>query len=338
MNETTLTRREPPPTVSLPAGLPVLRAHVTMRLLENAVLPRFKGAMLRGGFGYAFQRATCPQPCWGQSERCETDTICPYRQVFETPRPPDSDHLRSLRGIPRPFVIEPPTDGKTRYAGGDSLELTLVLIGQGIDYVPYFLFGFEQVGRMGLGKQRARARLERVEALHSWQPMGRVIYQDGEVLTSAEPLPALTAEMVTARARTLPADLRLVLRTPLRLKAGGAFLEQIDPAALVQAICWRLNALATFHGGDPWEVDYRPLVAQAREVVVAEEQVGWADWTRTSTRGGSAKKMTLGGLLGSAVLRNVSPDLRVVLLMGSLVHVGKACVFGHGEYALQRLE
>jgi hypothetical protein len=144
--------------------------------------------------------------------------------------------------------------------------------------------------------------------------------------------------MVTTRARTLPGDLRLVLRTPLRVKARGEFLQQIDPAALVQTICWRLQALAAFHSSSPWEADYRPLVAQAQEVVVAEEQVGWADWTRTSTRGGSAKKMTLGGLLGSAVLHHVPPDLRAVLLMGSLVHVGKACVFGHGEYTLQRLE
>jgi hypothetical protein len=327
-----------PAPVRLPADLPVLRARVTLRLLEDTTLPVHKAALLRGGFGYAFQRATCPQPCWGQSDQCATDTICPYRQVFETPRPPDSDCLRNLRDIPRPFVIEPPTDGKTRYGGGDSLEFTLVLIGRGIDFLPYFLFGFEQVGRMGLGKQRARAQLERVEALRPWQPMGRVIYQDGEVLTSAEPLPALTADIVTARAYTLPADLRLVLRTPLRVKARGDFLQQIDPAALVQTICWRLQALAAFHSSSPWEADYRPLVDQAREVVVAEEQVGWADWTRTSTRGGAAKKMTLGGLLGSAVLRNVSPDLRVVLLMGSLVHVGKACVFGHGEYTLQRLE
>jgi hypothetical protein len=338
MGETTLTHKEPPPTFSLPAGLPVLRVRVTLRLLEDATLPVHKAAMLRGGFGYAFQRATCPQSCWGQSDQCATDTICPYRQVFETPRPPDSDRFRNLRDIPRPFVLEPPTDGKTRYAGGDSLELTLVLIGQGMDYVPYFLFGFEQLGRMGLGKQRARARLERVEALHPWQPMGRVIYRDGEVLTSAEPLPALTEEMVTARARTLPADLHLVLRTPLRVKARGEFLQQIDLAALVQAICWRIQALAAFHSSSPWEHDYRPLIAQAQEVVVAEEQVGWADWTRTSTRGSAAKKMTLGGLLGSAVLHNVSPDLRAVLLMGSLVHVGKACVFGHGGYALQRLE
>lgn len=49
----------------LPEGLPLLRCRVTMRLLEDAALPAFKGALLRGGFGYAFQRAACPQTCWG---------------------------------------------------------------------------------------------------------------------------------------------------------------------------------------------------------------------------------------------------------------------------------
>lgn len=326
-----------PPTACLRTGLPVLRARVTLRLLEPAILPVHKAAMLRGSFGYAFQRTTCPQLCWGQSERCARETLCSYRQVFETPHPPDSPHLHNLRDVPRPFVIEPPTDGQTRLAAGASLEFGLVLIGRGIDYLPYFLFGFEQVGRMGLGKQQARARLERVEALHPWQPTGLVIYQDGVVLTSAAPLPTIEAEQVTARARTLPADLLLTLRTPLRVKTQGDWLQTIDPAALVQALCWRLNALAAFHGSGPWEADYRPFVDQARSIVVAEEDVGWADWTRTSTRSGTFKKMTLGGLLGSAVLRGVPPAVRTLLLAGSLVHVGKACVFGHGGYTLDRL-
>ncbi len=72
MGETALTHKELPPAGRLPAGLPVLRARVMLRLLEDATLPVHKAAMLRGGFGYAFQRATCPASCWGQSERCQT--------------------------------------------------------------------------------------------------------------------------------------------------------------------------------------------------------------------------------------------------------------------------
>jgi hypothetical protein len=320
---------------TFPESLPLLRARVTLRLLEDAVFPAYKGGMLRGGFGYAFQRASCPQPCWGAAATCAIDTICPYRWVFETPHPPGISHLHDLKDVPRPFVIEPPGDSRTRYAAGDVLEFGLVLIGRGIEYLPYFLFSFEQLGQLGLGRQRTRARLERVEALQPWQPVGQVIYQDGHVLSTASELLVIDAAAIKARAEALPPDLHLHLRTPLRIKTHGAWLRSIEPAALVRAICWQLNALATFHGDGPWSVNHRGLVEQASHITVEQAQVRWVDWERTSTRGPQPQKMTLGGIVGSAVLRGVSLDVRTVLLAGSLVHVGKACTFGHGGYEVQ---
>ncbi len=287
-------------------GLPLLRARVTMRLLEDTTLPAYKGAMLRGGFGYAFQRAACPQPCWGASEHCAVGALCPYRWIFETPHPPGISHLHDLQDVPRPFVIEPPAIGQTHYSAGQTLEFALVLIGHGIDHLPYFLFAFEQLGRMGLGRHHAPARLERVEALRPWQPTGPVIYQDGRALADTAGLPLIDVMEIARRAATLPEDLQLSLQTPLRVKTRGEFVRAIDPAVLVQAACWRLNALATFHGGGPWEVDHRALVTQARDIAVEQAQVRWVDWERTSSRG---------------------PD----------VHVGKACVFGHGGYRLEAL-
>src|SRR5262249_50105665 len=144
-------------TISPLAGLdlPIMRARVTMRLLEDTSLPASKGAMLRGGFGYAFQRSCCPQACWGASDQCIVAALCSYRWVFETPHPPGIRHLHDLQDVPRPFVIEPPSDMRTRYTAGDVLEFGLVLIGHGIDQLPYFLFSFEQLGRMGLGRQNA---------------------------------------------------------------------------------------------------------------------------------------------------------------------------------------
>ncbi|NJO81842.1 MAG: hypothetical protein HC828_03055 [Blastochloris sp.] len=43
-------------------GLDLLlfRARITMRLLEDGVLPAYKGGMLRGGLGRALQRAASP--------------------------------------------------------------------------------------------------------------------------------------------------------------------------------------------------------------------------------------------------------------------------------------
>ena len=59
----------------------------------------------------------------------------------------------------------------------------------------------------------------------------------------------------------------------------------------MQAACWRLNALATFHGDEPWEVDHCALVAQAR----------WVDCERTSSRGPQPRSMKLGGIVGDCV-------------------------------------
>lgn len=324
------------PHIRPPDNLPVLHARVTLRMLEDAVLPRFKGALLRGSFGYAFQRATCPQACWGKSHRCPISTLCPYRWVFETPHPPDVAHLHNLRDVPRPFVIEPPLENRTHSTAGSALEFGLVLIGRGTDYLPHFLFAFEHVGKMGLGKQRARARLERVEALTAWQPTGSVVYQDGRVLPAAEHLPLIDAPALVARAQNLSADVRLHFPTPLRVKTRGDWMRTVDPAVLTQAICWRLHALSVFHAKEPWDVDHRALVEQARGIGVEQEQVQWVDWGRTSGREGG-QHMILGGLVGQVVLRGVPPDVRMVLLAGSLVHVGKACVFGHGGIRVEKV-
>lgn len=316
--------------------LPILRLRLTIRLLIDAFLPAYKGAMLRGGFGYAFQRASCLQACWGRSHECTITPFCPYRWVFETPHPSDVAHLHDLRDVPRPFVIVAPGDTRTRYVAGDALEFGLTLIGRGVEYLPYFLFSFERLGAMGLGRDHAPFRLERVEALRPWQPTGVVIYQDGQVLQSAESLPFIDAAAVSAYAQTLPKDLRLVLLTPLRIRERGEVLRTFDLPALVRAACWRIDALATFHGNGRWQVDYERLINAARAVTVEQVQTRWVDVQRTSTR--QRQTMPQGGIVGTAMLRGVGIDLRWLLALGSLVHIGKSCTFGHGNVQMMNLE
>ncbi|EFO79708.1 hypothetical protein OSCT_2393 [Oscillochloris trichoides DG-6] len=318
------------PTIAL------LRARLSLRLLADATLPAYKGGMLRGGFGYAFQRIACSAACRSGSQPCPTSNPCPFRIVFETPRPTEGGALHDLRDIPRPFVLGPPADQRTRYAAGEVLEFDLTLIGRGADYLPYFILSFEELGRMGLGRDMARARLERVEIMPAWHPVGAVVYQDGRSLLggSGLPPPVTTSADIVRKAGDLPSRLRLDLRTPLRIKQRGELLRSLDPVALIQAACWRIDALATFYGAGPWGVSYRPLVEAASQIGVEHAQTGWHEWQRTSTRGHEPKTMQLGGLLGHATLTGVNEALRAVLLLGSLVHVGKACVFGHGGYGV----
>jgi hypothetical protein len=323
--------------VTLPP-LSIVRARVTMRMLEPATLPPYKGAMLRGGFGYAFQRATsaCPTTCWGHADACNATLVCPYRQYFEPERVAQGGPLHDLRDIPRAFVIEPPLDERRSYAAGDALEFGLVLIGKAIDVLPNFLYGFAELGRSGLGAQLAKARLEHAAALRPFQHSGLTIFADDEAHVPADPPTYNLAELPSHAAR-LPADLRLTFQTPLRVKSGGAFIEHVDLAAIVQAACWRLAALTRFYGDRTWDVDYQPIVAAARRVRIERAETRWFDWERTSTRGGGRRSMKLGGLIGGVSLREVPLDVRTVLLAASLLHVGKATVFGHGQLAISHM-
>jgi len=47
--------------------------------------------------------------------------------------------------------------------------------------------------------------------------------------------------------------------------------------------------------------------------------------------------MTLGGLIGTAALREVPVEVRAALLAASVLHVGKASVFGHGLVGVTHL-
>lgn len=63
-----------------------------------------------------------------------------------------------------------------------------------------------------------------MEALYFWQPIGDVIYQDGRLLGAARALPLIDVVAIRERAAALPADLELVLHTPLRVKTRGDWL------------------------------------------------------------------------------------------------------------------
>jgi hypothetical protein len=288
--------------------------------------------MIRGGFGYAFRRSSCSPACHDLKQACALDTICPYRWVFETPRPPAVGPLHDLKDVPRPFVIEPPDDQRTLLPAGTGLEFGLVLIGRGVRYLPFFLTSFEHLAAMGLGRRQAKARLERVEALAPFAPVGQLIYQDGRAMDTSSQLPLIDAPAITTHAAQLPPDLQLHFVTPLRVKHQGSFLNRFDLPAIVQAICWRLSALTTFHGDGPWPVAFRDLVERAGEVDVSASTLHWVDLERRSSRGPDYQTMQLSGLMGRVEVRGVPLALRELLLLGSLAHIGKATVFGNGGY------
>jgi len=141
--------------------------HLRLHLVPEAELrlPAYnKGNALRGGFGSAFRKLVCVDLYW-ECDACTLRFACPYTKVFNPFIPPDAPQFSGNQNIPRPFVFRPPLSLQTAYTAGKPLVFDLVIVGQAIDYLPYFIVAFRELGVSGFGLNRAHVHLARVESL-----------------------------------------------------------------------------------------------------------------------------------------------------------------------------
>ena len=137
----------------------------TCRLNTAGILPAYKGSTFRGVFGIALKKVVCAlkhQEC----AQCLLRQRCVYALVFETPIAMEPPEGLRVSVPPHPFVIEPPLEDKREYAVGEMFESSLLLFGAANRSLPYFIYAFEQIGRIGIGRRvdgkRAAFDLEKV--------------------------------------------------------------------------------------------------------------------------------------------------------------------------------
>ncbi|MGH9792738.1 MAG: hypothetical protein ACRD5W_16145, partial [Candidatus Acidiferrales bacterium] len=295
-----------------------------------------KGNMLRGGFGHAFRRLCCVPQCT-DTRACPLAMSCPYKAVFEPSPPPGADRLSKNQDVPRPFVFRAPQTQQTRFARGQPFEFSLVLIGRALDFLPYFVLSFREVAAEGLGLNRAKCTLQRVDqlvpsangagdaahvpahvappfrapasavnapspsiagvapplsatadaaprlggahsALTAAPPLseaecGHLIYSaDDQVFRAAANLTA--NDWINARLRQLGAanGCALVQRitihflTPTFLRADGEVVRRPEFHHIIKRLRDRINALCTFFGDGPLDLDFRALGQRAEKV------------------------------------------------------------------------
>ena len=332
--------------------LRIAKYRFTLEAVERLGLPRYKGSTLRGGFGAVFKRTVCFQREVKSCADCLLQANCPYAYIFETAPPQDAEVLRTYSDVPLPFVIEPPLDTKTVYEPGETLDFGLVLVGRAINYLPYFIIVFQELGRMGLGRGRGKYALRQVAAVQPLDGSEETIYaavngmvRERDLSVGWEEIEAQSSklkvqtsnvkrETSNVKRQTSNFQLKVNFLTPTRMKHEGRFVVRPEFHVLVRSILRRVSSLYYFHCGEKWEADYRGIIEAARGVELAEARTEWVDWERYSRRQEAAMK--LGGFVGRVVYQGDWEPFAALLVLGQLVHVGKACVFGHGKYEIVR--
>lgn len=305
-----------------------------IRAESDLYLPVFKGAVFRGGFGYIFKNIVCPT----HDTNCIHSRLgerCVFDDVFNTPVPPNSAVMRKYPYAPHPFVLTPPLDARTRVPAGDTLALELVLIGRGISRLPYFIHTLEELGRRGIGVQKSRYAIERIDSLKTISNPGEsfLVYDGRKRTIEAEPYIFGCRDFENENSGTQ--SVTITLLTPVRIVSDQRLTTELTFSTIFRSLLRRIALLSYFHCGvEPDVALMRRLINDASSIRVFSSALNWKDWVRFSTR--QKTHMKLGGLVGRIVFEgNLEPFIGI-LRAGELAHVGKGTSFGLGSYALER--
>ena len=277
-------------------------------------LPLYKGSAFRGLFGHALKRTVCVTNM-ADCENCLLRNNCAYAYIFET---------KNVRGekVAHPFVLEPPLLERRLFPPGDILKVNLLLVGKAIDYLPYIVYTFREMGKKGIGRNRGKFWLQRVSK------DGRTIYDFQEQLVHTEfdkqdlfKIPIINTGTVKIR-----------FITPTALKVNGRVSKDIDFPILLKALNRRLKALSVFHNGKS-DYSFNFDFNKASSIKTKSKALEPYNWKRYSSR--QSKSIQFDGFIGSIEFEGDIEPFMQLLRIGEIIHIGRGTVYGMGKYVLE---
>lgn len=302
--------------------LRIARFEFTLRGANDLVLPPFAGILLRSVLGAALRRVSCGLRHLSCG-KCPARHACPYGYLFEGFRPPQAEAMKKANRVPHPFAL---TVDSQR--DGGKLCFSTTLFGRGIDFFPHLVLAVQQMGEMGLGRNRAHFVLESVR-----DARGKELLRNGGLDLTFE---TVTLAEVARDDMSWARELELSFLSPVRLKAAGR-LVRCAPTfdIVVESLLRRLSTLAHFHQGLRVTWERGEIVARCAGVKTVCGSVYWTEFDRYSAR--QRRQLKMGGLLGSVAFAGEDLAYFVPLLRaGEWIQLGKGTSFGFGVYIVRR--
>lgn len=295
-----------------------------------AVLPGFKGSMLRGAFGHGLKSVVCAQHRAACGD-CLLREACGYAFIFEVSKstPEHGPGPVRIAARPHPFVLEPPDSPQRFFSADAAFTFGFRLFGRAHDFLPHIIYAVERMGETGIGKgiEEGAGRF-RLNSVHS---AGRLLYDGAaKVLTPVGPQPELTLADPAAGPCSA---LAVRLLTPLRLKHDNHLQDSLPFHVLIRAALRRISTLGQAYGGGEPALDYSGLSRRATQVVIARNDCQWIDLRRYSNRQKSG--MLIGGLQGAIHYSGDLAEFLPLLSFCEQTNIGKQTAFGLGRMAVE---
>ncbi|MCS7212785.1 MAG: CRISPR system precrRNA processing endoribonuclease RAMP protein Cas6 [Candidatus Calescibacterium sp.] len=206
------------------------------------------------------------------------------------------------------------------------IELGLIIIGDAIRFLPYFIFVFSEVGKVGVGKGRGNYELQKVFLIKDGQ--NETIYTKNNGIVKN--IDKLSFEFSYKHEDTDRVTLHFL--SPVRMKCEGKLVFEPEFHHLVRSLLRRIYLLSLFWHNLELKLNFSDLIRKSEKVVVRDMDIKWFDWTRFSSRQNT--KMKLGGFVGKITYEGKLTEFMPFLRLGELIHIGKNCSFGLGKYKI----
>lgn len=160
--------------------------------------------------------------------------------IFGTPREAESFIMKKYPFVPHPFIITPPLDDKREYQKGEEISLELILVWKSIDYLSYFIYTFDELGKIGVGRGKGKYELVYVK-----DSEGKIIYSSQDKILHNRYNPLTIADIYTYGISS--SEISLESLTPTRLKFDERLTSLPEFHILIRNLFRRLSLLSYFH-------------------------------------------------------------------------------------------
>lgn len=283
--------------------------------LDDGRLNEFLGTTIHGGLGRVLKRYACREGCPSSCFGCDFESTCLYSVLFESRR--IADPYGANR--PHPMTLRVPMNTPNWVESGSVLPFDILLVGRHCKDICHIIYAFEELGRVGLGSRRLKYIIDSVSSL----TCNKEVYKRGDFLCETFPDPSILKPFNSARGGAF----RINILSPLRLKMKSEFMMKLNAKLFISAIRTRYATLSREYG-DGVEQE---MCGDFGEVELIEDNTRWLDRFRHSGRTGY-RRIEYGGLIGSFVIGNASPEAEFFIRAGEILQVGKGTAMGNGMY------
>ncbi|MDE7169103.1 MAG: CRISPR system precrRNA processing endoribonuclease RAMP protein Cas6, partial [Mucispirillum sp.] len=248
-------------------------------------------------------------------DECPLNGKCAYSVLFENPIDRSNAELNGRNRAPSPYIIQ---CGSYQKECVNKIDVSVIFIDKGAEYIGYFLLALKLAGNDGLFKERIKYEITSLSC--------NGIIRDLEFNFSSIPLTAYEYESM---GKNKNKRLNIKFITPFRYKRDGRYVSDINMEDIIISIKRRLNILSYFYGNGE-KIDTADTIGSFEY----DKHLKWHENSRYSGRQGTVMK--LGGIRGEMSVRGIFSAGQLSLLKAaSIFNIGKSVSFGLGHVIIE---